>query len=245
MRNRLNYAVQWVTSPCGGCDARLAFFNSLRDPITRVIVLSMSHNFHRKYPFRVGASNYTARHPRFGVSMPTDEGGGKQTGADGISARRKWIKALTWSENISACPGWALKATSISDISSERLLGRGKVPANKLLWFRHFSSLQWHFREGKTEKSPRKSPSTENSSPNTMINVFISPLLIAENPKDWSDHALWWPAKNIWLTRTRSTLDQVGLHADALLHFTPMHKNLRVQVNFMVVLVNERISSGV
>lgn len=56
-------------------------------------------------------------------------------------------------------------------------------------------------------------------------------VLISENPKDWSDHALWWPAKNIWLTRTRSTLDQVGLHADALLHYTPMHKILRVQVS--------------
>jgi kindlin 2 len=66
----------------------------------------------------------------------------------------------------------------------------------------------------------------------TMINVlFSSFFLIAANPKDWSDHALWWPARNIWLTRTRSTLDQVGLHADALLHFTPMHKILRVQVN--------------
>lgn len=55
-------------------------------------------------------------------------------------------------------------------------------------------------------------------------------LFFIANPKDWSDHALWWPGRNIWLTRTRSTLDQVGLHADALLHFTPMHKFLRVQV---------------
>lgn len=47
---------------------------------------------------------------------------------------------------------------------------------------------------------------------------------------DWSDHALWWPTRNIWLTRTRSTLDQCGVQADALLHFTPMHKNLRVQL---------------
>lgn len=53
----------------------------------------------------------------------------------------------------------------------------------------------------------------------------------AENPKDWSDHALWWPAKNIWLNRTRSTLDQCGVHADSLLYFTPMHKTLRVQVS--------------
>ncbi|XP_053669520.1 unc-112-related protein-like [Anopheles marshallii] len=55
-------------------------------------------------------------------------------------------------------------------------------------------------------------------------------LVDPENPKDWSDHALWWPARNQWLTRTKSTLDQVGLHADALLHFTPMHKTLRVQM---------------
>lgn len=59
--------------------------------------------------------------------------------------------------------------------------------------------------------------------------MFQFSFIIA-NPKDWSDHALWWPGHNIWLTRTRSTLDQVGLHADALLHFTPMHKILRVQV---------------
>nr|CAD7447055.1 unnamed protein product [Timema bartmani] len=47
---------------------------------------------------------------------------------------------------------------------------------------------------------------------------------------DWSDHALWWPARNVWLTRTRFTLDQYGVQADALLHFTPMHKTLRVQL---------------
>lgn len=34
----------------------------------------------------------------------------------------------------------------------------------------------------------------------------------------------------MWLSRTRSTLDQCGVHADAVLHFTPMHKMLRVQV---------------
>ncbi|KAF5274387.1 hypothetical protein FQA39_LY07267 [Lamprigera yunnana] len=47
---------------------------------------------------------------------------------------------------------------------------------------------------------------------------------------DWSDHALWWPNRNVWLTRTRSTLDQCGVQADALLNFTPMHKPLRVQL---------------
>ncbi|XP_014282953.1 unc-112-related protein [Halyomorpha halys] len=47
---------------------------------------------------------------------------------------------------------------------------------------------------------------------------------------DWSDHALWWPDRNMWLTRTRSTLDQYSVQADAFLHFTPMHKTLRVQL---------------
>jgi len=45
---------------------------------------------------------------------------------------------------------------------------------------------------------------------------------------DWSDHALWWPDKNFWLLRTRSTLDQYGVQADARLVFTTMHKTLRV-----------------
>lgn len=47
---------------------------------------------------------------------------------------------------------------------------------------------------------------------------------------DWSDHALWWPKKNMWLTHTRSTLDQYGVGAAAQLEFTPMHKTLRVQM---------------
>jgi len=55
-------------------------------------------------------------------------------------------------------------------------------------------------------------------------------LVDPDNPKDWSDHALYWPTKNVWLTRTRATLDQCGVQADSLLHFTPMHKMLRVQL---------------
>jgi kindlin 2 len=47
---------------------------------------------------------------------------------------------------------------------------------------------------------------------------------------DWSDHALWWPNRNSWLTRTRSTLDQYGVQADAKLQFTRMHKTARIQL---------------
>ena len=41
---------------------------------------------------------------------------------------------------------------------------------------------------------------------------------------DWSDHAMWWPEKNIWLDKTRWTLDQYNITADATIYFTPMHK---------------------
>lgn len=47
---------------------------------------------------------------------------------------------------------------------------------------------------------------------------------------DWSDHALWWPKKNCWLTKTRQTLNHYGVQADSFLNFTPMHKPLRVQL---------------
>ena len=47
---------------------------------------------------------------------------------------------------------------------------------------------------------------------------------------DWSDHAMWWPTKNTWLSNTRWTLDQYNITADAFIHFTPMHKMLRVQL---------------
>ncbi|KAL3874393.1 hypothetical protein ACJMK2_037418 [Sinanodonta woodiana] len=53
---------------------------------------------------------------------------------------------------------------------------------------------------------------------------------------DWSDHALWWPDKLMWLTRSRATLDQYGVQADAKLQFTPMHKNLRVQLPDLQIL---------
>lgn len=47
---------------------------------------------------------------------------------------------------------------------------------------------------------------------------------------DWSDHAIWWPTRNIWLDKTRWTLDQYNVNADTTIHFTPMHKTLRIQL---------------
>lgn len=136
---------------------------------------------------------------------------------------------------------------NILEMSARRKLGKGNVCAafpHSLLarrkifchWinFLLFGIFEATRRGGKLG---HKNYSSSFPRPTTMINISISILLLAANPKDWSDHALWWPAKNIWLTRTRSTLDQCGLHADALLHFTPMHKILRVQVNYLRLLV--------
>ncbi|PAA80031.1 hypothetical protein BOX15_Mlig029525g1 [Macrostomum lignano] len=47
---------------------------------------------------------------------------------------------------------------------------------------------------------------------------------------DWSDHGLWWPAHNRWLLKTRHTLDQCGVQADAKLEFHRMHGYARVQL---------------
>ncbi|KAI3351161.1 hypothetical protein L3Q82_005718 [Scortum barcoo] len=46
--------------------------------------------------------------------------------------------------------------------------------------------------------------------------------------RDWSDHALWWEQKQMWLLRTAWTLEKYGIHADARLHFMPQHKPVRL-----------------
>lgn len=50
----------------------------------------------------------------------------------------------------------------------------------------------------------------------------------AEIERDWSDHALWWNQKQMWLLRTTWTLDKYGIQADAQLSFMPQHKPLRL-----------------
>jgi len=60
--------------------------------------------------------------------------------------------------------------------------------------------------------------------------VMIKLVDILDIAMDWSDHAVWWPLKNIWLNNTRWTLDQYNITADEMLYFTPMHKTLRIQL---------------
>jgi len=60
--------------------------------------------------------------------------------------------------------------------------------------------------------------------------VMIKLVDMLDIAMDWSDHAVWWPARNTWLTNTRWTLDQYNVTADQVLWFTPMHKTLRIQL---------------
>ena len=53
---------------------------------------------------------------------------------------------------------------------------------------------------------------------------------------DWSSFGLWWPEKKEWLTKSKMTLDQYGVQADAVLQFTRTHKQLRVQLPDQQVL---------
>jgi hypothetical protein len=53
---------------------------------------------------------------------------------------------------------------------------------------------------------------------------------------DWSDFSLWWPDKKQWLNKTKMTLDQYGVQADAILSFTRTHKYIQVQMPDLQVL---------
>ena len=67
-------------------------------------------------------------------------------------------------------------------------------------------------------------------------NFVLYFIFYSDCPVDWSDHAIWWPERNMWLKRTGTTLDQYGVQADARLWFTPMHKTLRVQMPDMQLI---------
>lgn len=54
---------------------------------------------------------------------------------------------------------------------------------------------------------------------------------IVENVKiqqSWSDHAIWWSDRNMWLLQNRTTLDQYGIQSDAKLMFRRMHNDLQI-----------------
>ena len=96
------------------------------------------------------------------------------------------------------------------------------------LWHLNLTFLQLAFRRFRVKMVNRFDCILDNVSQSTIhifCHVFSTDIAI-----NWSDHGLWWPDRNVWLTRTRSTLDQCDVQADARLWFTPMHKLLNVQL---------------
>lgn len=55
--------------------------------------------------------------------------------------------------------------------------------------------------------------------------------------QSWSDHAIWWPQKNMWLLHTRTSLDQYGVQSDAQLVFRRTHGNLQVVLPSLSTLI--------
>lgn len=64
--------------------------------------------------------------------------------------------------------------------------------------------------------------------------------------QDFSDYALWWPKTNTWLINTKWTLDQYGVQSDAQLHFTSVHKSIRLQLpDLRILSVNADFSVSI
>uniref|UniRef100_A0A8C5RWV2 Kindlin-2 N-terminal domain-containing protein n=1 Tax=Laticauda laticaudata TaxID=8630 RepID=A0A8C5RWV2_LATLA len=94
----------------------------------------------------------------------------------------------------------------------------------------------WELRVFVEDLGPEADPITLRVTGNLHIGGIMLQI------KNWSDHALWWEQKKLWLLKTNWSLDKYGILADAKLHFTPQHKpvilflpnhcTVRVRANF-------------
>lgn len=48
--------------------------------------------------------------------------------------------------------------------------------------------------------------------------------------QDWSQYALWWPAKQTWLSKPKLTLYAYGITSNATLEFTCVHRQLTIEL---------------
>ena len=47
---------------------------------------------------------------------------------------------------------------------------------------------------------------------------------------DWSNYALWWPDKGVWLSKVRQTLYAYGIMSNAVLEFTCVQRHLIIEL---------------
>lgn len=55
-------------------------------------------------------------------------------------------------------------------------------------------------------------------------------MYISLGDQDWSEYALWWPTKQIWLSKPRQTLYAYGITSNATLEFTCVHRQLTIEL---------------
>lgn len=71
-------------------------------------------------------------------------------------------------------------------------------------------------------------------------------VILADVATDWSDHAMWHPERLLWLLKPRVSLETYGILGDCTLHFTPVHKVLKLQMpDLQVVDMRVNFSIGV
>ena len=67
------------------------------------------------------------------------------------------------------------------------------------------------------------------------IVLTLSPLslplsLSLPGEGDWSNYALWWPDKGVWLSKVRQTLYAYGIMSNAVLEFTCVQRHLIIEL---------------
>lgn len=65
---------------------------------------------------------------------------------------------------------------------------------------------------------------------NESIGAVMIKLASKLGDADWSDFALWWPDKGIWLNKPRQSLYAYGIMSDAKLEFVPVHRYVTIEM---------------
>lgn len=64
---------------------------------------------------------------------------------------------------------------------------------------------------------------------NESVGAVMIKLATKLGDADWSDYALWWPDKQIWLNKPRQTLYAYGIMSNAKLEFTTVHRYIVIE----------------
>ena len=62
------------------------------------------------------------------------------------------------------------------------------------------------------------------------LSLSLSFPLSLPGEGDWSNYALWWPDKGVWLSKVRQTLYAYGIMSNAVLEFTCVQRHLIIEL---------------